>query len=175
MEKTDSKFYALHTSEDGNLEFDVKIKLEKKFKDIRILVPLKKTRVKIDSSFFNYYERIMPGYLLFSHPLLSESILKRIAAVKGIENVLIEKTSNDGEIALPIEHSEFTKIMKSTPTDKELADFYEGNSTNVIFGQYAGYACSVISIDNLVARITIPSTQPVLTTLPVWYLGKEEA
>ncbi len=172
MEK--NKFYALRTNEDGNLEFDVKLKLERKFKDIYIFVPLKKTRVKIDSNFFGYYERLMPDYLLFSYPELSESIIKKLSNVKGVENILMEKTASGKDVASPIDDSEINKIMKSTPNDTDLTIFYNGQNTNVIFGQYAGYSCDVLSVSNLVASIVIPSKSPIKVNLPVWYLGKEE-
>lgn len=172
MEKT--KFYALRTNEDGNLEFDVKLKLERKFKDIYVFVPLKKTRVKIDSSYFGYYERLMPDYLLFSYPELTESTIKKIGNIKGVENILMEKSSSGADIVSPLEDSEISKIIKSTPNDQELISFYGGLNTNVIFGQYAGYSCEVAEVNSLVASIVIPSKSPIKVNLPVWYLGKEE-
>jgi hypothetical protein len=175
MEKLEEfSFFAVRTDEDANLEMQVKNKIEKELlgTPASAFIPLRQTKIRINGATFSHLEMAMPNYVFILNSGIDDKLGKKIKKIKGVEEILSTPV-NGKDIPTPIEWKEMSKFIKSTPTAEDIINLYASN-TYVIFGANAGAKCSVVGITDAGAQIVLGLTNPITTTIPVWYIGKEE-
>lgn len=177
MEKLEEfSFFAVRTDEDANLEMQVKNKIERELDGTpaSAFIPLRQTKVRINGTVFSHLEMAMPNYVFILNSGIDDKLGKKIKKIKGVEEILSTPV-NGKDIPTPIEWKEMAKFIKSTPSIDEMMLAYYGNTkTYVIFGANAGAKCEVTNVTNTEAQIILGLNNPIKTTVPLWYIGKEE-
>lgn len=175
MEKIDSfSFYVVRTAEDANVEMDVKVKLESILSETAasVFIPLRQSKARIGGAVFSHLEMAMPNYVFILNSGMDENTSRKIKKIHGVEELLVSSSSDSQEPAA-ITWKEMSRFIKATPSSEDIRSLYSDN-TYVVFGTNAGARCRVKNVENGLASVTIELKKPIDTTLPVWYLGKEE-
>lgn len=150
--------YVIHTNEDK--EFLVRSQILSLYSDLLIRIPIKKTRVDIHGSYYYMFEKILPEYMIVSCKKMNSAMIRKIRAIYDVENFSGEK----------VEREEIDRFIRGINNESALALFDSG--VKVVCGDYAGNSCSVISVKDDKALISLTRFNKTIQ-VPIWFLGKE--
>lgn len=163
------KYYVLKIKD--NKELSVKEDLLRVFKEqLVVIMPFMKNSATIEGNKINFFNRLLPNYLIIGCQELDKGIVEKIAKINNTDG-FIYSTSLSGDEPSVLEKDEAEQYLKDDYDFGIIEKTLDGELV-VLNGPYSGKTCRIKYKQLDYYSVIVNTRKTPEMKLPIWCLGK---